>query len=184
MTREELDTLWDKSVNESIKAGDSYARYRYAEYVAKAALAEPEQPQKARPDFLAGYDAGLADGRRIAALAEEKQKPEPVAWMVYTLDGKSVCVTDNPADFTGHHRALPLYTAPPAAALAEPEKGNCADGSCNCCWTDKPDAKREPATVEQIDEEYIGPVIDARWHDFEAGFRAAERFHGITKEDA
>jgi hypothetical protein len=43
--------------------------------------------------------------------------------------------------------------------------------------------KREPATVEQIDEEYIGPVIDARWHDFEAGFRAAERFHGIRKED-
>jgi hypothetical protein len=40
-------------------------------------------------------------------------------------------------------------------------------------------AKPEPATVEQIDEEYIGPVIDARWHDFEAGFRAAERFHGI-----
>jgi hypothetical protein len=39
--------------------------------------------------------------------------------------------------------------------------------------------KPEPATVEQIDEEYIGPVIDARWHDFEAGFRAAERFHNI-----
>ena len=38
---------------------------------------------------------------------------EPVAWMVYTLDGKSVCVTDNPADFTSQHRALPLYTAPP-----------------------------------------------------------------------
>jgi hypothetical protein len=32
--------------------------------------------------------------------------------MVYTQDGKSVCVTDNPADFTGEHRALPLYTAP------------------------------------------------------------------------
>ena len=44
-------------------------------------------------------------------------------------------------------------------------------------------AKPEPATVEQIDEEYIGPVIDARWHDFEAGFRAAERHHNITKED-
>ena len=38
---------------------------------------------------------------------------EPVAWMVYTLDGKSVCVTDNPEDFTDQHRALPLYTAPP-----------------------------------------------------------------------
>ena len=36
MTREELDTLWDKSVNESIKAGDGLARYRYAEYVAAA----------------------------------------------------------------------------------------------------------------------------------------------------
>jgi hypothetical protein len=36
MTREELDTLWNRSVNESIKAGDSYARYRYAEYVAEA----------------------------------------------------------------------------------------------------------------------------------------------------
>ena len=40
-------------------------------------------------------------------------RPEPVAWMVYTLDGKSVCVTDNPADFTDQHRALPLYTAAP-----------------------------------------------------------------------
>jgi hypothetical protein len=35
---------------------------------------------------------------------------KPVAWMIYTLDGKSVCVTDNPADFTDQHRALPLYT--------------------------------------------------------------------------
>jgi hypothetical protein len=50
MTREELDTLWDKSVNESIKAGDSYARYRYAEYVAKAALAEPEHIHTCGPD--------------------------------------------------------------------------------------------------------------------------------------
>jgi hypothetical protein len=46
-----------------------------------------------------------------AALAEPVQ--EPVAWMVYTLDGKSVCVTDNPADFTDEHRVLPLYTTPP-----------------------------------------------------------------------
>ena len=38
---------------------------------------------------------------------------EPVAWMVYTLDGGSVYVTDNPNDFSAQHRALPLYTAPP-----------------------------------------------------------------------
>ena len=43
--------------------------------------------------------------------AETAQGQEPVAWMVYTLDGKSVCVTDNPTDFTDGHRALPLYTA-------------------------------------------------------------------------
>jgi len=44
---------------------------------------------------------------------------EPVAWMVYTLDGKSVCVTDNPQDFTEQHRALPLYTHPPRREWVE-----------------------------------------------------------------
>lgn len=53
-------------------------------------------------------------------VAEERERgarvyDEPVAWMVYTLDGQSVCVTDNPADFTPKHRALPLYTTPTAA---------------------------------------------------------------------
>jgi hypothetical protein len=47
-------------------------------------------------------------------LAQPEPVQEPVAWMVYTLDGKSVCVTDNPADFTDKHKALPLYTTPPA----------------------------------------------------------------------
>ena len=39
---------------------------------------------------------------------------EPIGWMVYTLDGTAVYVTDNPTDFTENHRALPLYTDPPA----------------------------------------------------------------------
>lgn len=47
------------------------------------------------------------------------QQQEPVAWMVYTLDGNSVCVTDNPADFTPDHRALPLYTSPQPASKPE-----------------------------------------------------------------
>ena len=38
---------------------------------------------------------------------------EPVAWMVYTQDGQSVYVTDNPTDIQEGQRALPLYTAPP-----------------------------------------------------------------------
>ena len=84
---------------------------------------------------------------------EPPAKPEPVAWL--RKDGLRFRGSIEPQDGS----EVPLYTAPPAAA------------------------KPEPATVEQIDEEYIGPVIDARWHDFEAGFRAAERWHGITKED-
>ena len=33
--------------------------------------------------------------------------------MVYTLDGQSVYLTDNPTDIKSGQRALPLYTAPP-----------------------------------------------------------------------
>jgi len=36
MTHKELDDLWDISVNISIAAGDSLARYRFAESVAAA----------------------------------------------------------------------------------------------------------------------------------------------------
>jgi hypothetical protein len=46
-----------------------------------------------------------------AALAEPEQ--EPVAWMVYTQDGQSAYVTDNPTDIASTSKALPLYTAPP-----------------------------------------------------------------------
>ncbi len=35
---------------------------------------------------------------------------KPVAWMVYTEDGTSVYVTDNPTDIQQGQRALPLYT--------------------------------------------------------------------------
>ena len=37
---------------------------------------------------------------------------EPVAWMVYTKDGQSCYVTDNPTDIPPDRRALPLYTEP------------------------------------------------------------------------
>jgi hypothetical protein len=42
-----------------------------------------------------------------ARLAQPEQ--EPVAWMVYTQDGQSVYVTDNPTDIQEGQRALPLY---------------------------------------------------------------------------
>jgi len=51
----------------------------------------------------------------ITAIKEALAQPaqEPVAWMVYTQDGQSVYVTDNPTDIQEGQRALPLYTAPP-----------------------------------------------------------------------
>jgi hypothetical protein len=53
-----------------------------------------------------------------AALAEPEQ--EPVAWMVYTEDGQSAYVTDNPTDIASTSKALPLYTAPPQRPQQEP----------------------------------------------------------------
>lgn len=62
-----------------------------------------------------GLDAAH-DALRDALADQSEQTLEmvkPVAWMVYTLDGTSAFVTDNPKDFTDTHRALPLYTTPP-----------------------------------------------------------------------
>jgi hypothetical protein len=43
-------------------------------------------------------------------LRDKLEQAEPVAWMVYTEDGESVYVTDNPADIKPSQRALPLFT--------------------------------------------------------------------------
>lgn len=98
-----------------------------------------------------GYEGGAplrARDALCAALAEPVQ--EPVAWMVYTLDGKSVCVTDNPADFGPEHKALPLYTAPP---------------------------QRKPLTEEEIRRIY--DTHRASVPLYHAIARAIERAHGI-----
>ena len=55
---------------------------------------------------------------------------EPVAWMVYTEDGKSVYVTDNPTDIKEGQRALPLYTKPPFQELTESEMGQFIHDHC------------------------------------------------------
>ncbi len=99
------------------------------------------------------------------ALAEPPAKPEPVAWRTfdgeYDYEYRGYKYNENyAAEWLERNPGYvgwvePLYTAPPAAA------------------------KREPATDEQVTEAYISPDIDGRWRDFELGFRAAERFHGI-----
>ncbi len=60
MTHKELDDLWDISVNISIAAGDSLARYRFAESVAAA---EREACAKLADEFYRegmDYDVGTA----------------------------------------------------------------------------------------------------------------------------
>lgn len=107
------------------------------------------------------------------ALAQPEQSTtcgEPVAWMVYTLDGTSVCVTDNPADFTPEHRALPLYTTPPQRTAAVGE-----------------DTRR--AWVGLTDKQLN--IIGSRWHlnllgadekaELFAFARAVEAAHGIKE---
>jgi hypothetical protein len=86
-------------------------------------------------------------------VAEQPAQQEPVAWMVYTLDGKSVFVTDNPADFTPDHRALPLYTSPPA--------------------------QRKPLTDEQIERACV--PLGAAMLSFTEVARAIEAAHGIKE---
>jgi hypothetical protein len=80
------------------------------------------------------------------ALEQPEQEQEPVAWMVYTQDGKSVCVTDNPADFTDEHRALPLFTAPPRREWRE-----------QCRYPDCVDNGPEGKCIRWLTDECSGP---------------------------
>jgi hypothetical protein len=131
----------------------------------RAALAEPEKERAetgipARSGVEGKIDTLTGEAYRTP---QPDAKPEPytLAELFAQFAAKQRPLDADMAAIINANLDSLYITDEPAAALAEP------------------DAKREPATVEQIDEEYIGPVIDARWHDFEAGFRAAERFHGI-----
>ncbi len=53
------------------------------------------------------------ESKPLYAVPQQAEKQEPIAWMVYTLDGASAFVTDNPNDFTESHSCFALYTAPP-----------------------------------------------------------------------
>lgn len=70
-------------------------------------------------------------------LAQPEQ--EPVAWMVYTQEGQSAFVTDNPAQIHPSQRALPLYATPQQAQ--ESVNINCP--SCLHSFAVLPVAQRE-----------------------------------------
>ncbi len=107
---------------------------------------------------LAALDAALE------AQEDEALLNEPVA-MRYDGDGYGYLYIDSGSgsDWQRRHKdAEPLYLAPP-----------------------KPDAKREPATHGEISEKFYNAGSDRHYRqtDYRLGWRAAERFHGITKED-
>jgi hypothetical protein len=105
---------------------------------------------------LAALDAALE------AQEDEALLNEPVA-MRYDGDGYGYLYIDSGSgsDWQRRHKdAEPLYLAPP-----------------------KSDAKREPATDKQIIDSWPAKPYLSAHSAFDEGFRAAERFHGILKED-
>jgi hypothetical protein len=152
-----------------------------------AALAEPEQkPEPVAKAWAEGYQQGVQDERiseasigiagfgakveparqnPYAALPapEPDAKPEPVAWMYVNSEGECEQIEyETPP--ASDDSITPLYAAPP-----------------------EPEVRREPATNKEIDAEWlkIKPVFYPmdNLSDFRDGFRAAEQFHSITKED-
>ena len=115
----------------------------------REALEQPAQSAEIKNQWVLRDVYFDEDGEPTMHRAPEQ---EPVAWMVYTLDGKSVCVTDNPADFTDEHRVLPLYTSQP---------------------------QRKPLTAPQIHE--LDWPDGVAFEDILEFTRAIERAHGIGR---
>jgi hypothetical protein len=171
--------------------------------VLDAALAEPEQ--KPEPDvlrrwananddapeteFQRGYDAARRWVREVAlpALAEpEKERAEtgipargvgvgsgetdPSRGEAYRTPAPDAT---HPGYIIGSHW---LETAYSRIAAGEAEADVLAEVLGERGW-----AKREPATDEQIAE--ADESHEPSWLDYRDGWRDAERFHGITKED-
>jgi hypothetical protein len=133
----------------------------------RAALAEPDAICSAKDNEAALERVAnrVKPGQVKGLLPEPEQKPEPVAWM------------ESPH---GAIRANPLYriTAPQSLAWSIPLYTHLPAAP------PEPPAKREPATHKQMVEAH-GEMVGGPWFpDFKRVWRAAERFHGITKEDA
>jgi hypothetical protein len=141
---------------------------------------------------LAALDAAL-EAQEDAALLNE-----PVA-MRYDGDGDGYGYlyidSGSGSDWQRRHKdAEPLYLAPPEPdAKPEPvahvENGVLVRSALPKGYTGplyaappEPDAKREPATETQVTKAYIAEGTKDWWSDWKAGWRAAERFHGIGKE--
>ena len=71
--------------------------------------------------FVEDSECGTADLEAHIKEALAEPEKEPVAWMVYTREGKYAFVTDNPAQIHPSQRALPLYATPQWVGLKDEE---------------------------------------------------------------
>jgi len=65
---ERLDRLLSMTLS-----AESYEDYLYSLNIVAAPQAQLEQPRKERPDFIAGYMAGMADGKALRAQTERER---------------------------------------------------------------------------------------------------------------
>jgi hypothetical protein len=158
-----------EQVREAFKELD-YASEPYVNRTARAALTALDaalEQKETFADFLVrrsweGHCAERAASKLDAALAEPDAKPEPVAYFdPQTRKFYWARLTEIDVPTVTVVPPLPLYAAPP-----------------------EPPAKREPATEKQIIDSWPTelPYLFTN-HAFYAGFRAAERFHGIGREN-
>ena len=102
-----LDLL--EGVEAAIKAGDwkvdGACDPDLAVYRLREALAEQNKPQKERQDFIDGYDAGMADAKRI-----QQAEQEPVACIIHTEEGDYL--DWNSKGYCFYTGETPLYAAP------------------------------------------------------------------------
>jgi hypothetical protein len=122
-----------------------------------AALAAPQPPlsdlpKKLRPDFMDGYDAGLADGKRCAerdAAAAPGLSPSEA---VYGFAGWLTCRADPVTFGSTHDAALPaeLVDAFCKSQGLEPPRQQWADGLKPYPETPAAPAEPEPFDIEEL----------------------------------
>jgi len=130
------------------------------EEVTKTLMAYLLAFERERPMFTPRFDAALAI--LTAALAEPPVKREPVAYLYHDAQTAqdahplmhSTMLVLATDRRPEYRNETPLYTAPP-----------------------------EPATDEQVCTAYESSKYEGRLDDFSEGWREAEEFHKIRKED-
>jgi len=122
VTKEEIDILWQKAMQESIKYGEMFTRYHFAKMVAEAereriiAANAPEIERcnahiKMLEDELAAIKEALSEHamREVQRLGQEIEQA-PGAWLSTDSIGERYLCFDKPLD---NNPVQPLFTTPP-----------------------------------------------------------------------